>query len=78
MREKKMTITPYFTWKTSKNIFKKKNTSLQLIENIYYEEQKLNTMFYLTQSYLSSFDHLTSTFPLSVSRLLLKHTWSPH
>ena len=25
MREKKMTITPYFTWKTSKNILKKKH-----------------------------------------------------
>ena len=39
-----------------------KNHDLQLIENIHYEEQKLNTRFYLAQTYQSFLNHLTSTF----------------
>ena len=37
--------TPKFTWKTSEEI---KTMGLQSIENLHYEEQKLNTRFYLS------------------------------
>ena len=52
---------------------------LQPIENIHYEEQKLNTRFYLSQVYQFFLYHLTSTFSLSTSHLFLsEHTWNHH
>ena len=51
--------TPKFTWKTFEEI---KTMGLQSIENVHYEEQKLNTRFYLDQAYQSFLDYLTSTF----------------
>ena len=46
---------------------------LQPIENVHYEEEKLNTRFYLVQVYQSFLDHLTSTFHF---QLLTFFFWS--
>lgn len=52
---------------------------LQPIENVYYEEQKLNiTRFYLTQTYQSFLDHLTSTFHIYLFTFLFQSTLGIH
>lgn len=57
---------------------REKTTSLQSIENVNYEKQKLNTRFYLAQVYQSFQGHLTNTFPFLTSHFLLfEYTWSP-
>ena len=51
---------------------------LQLIENVYYEEQKLNPRFCLIQTYQSFLDHLTSTFHFQLFTFLFRSTLGIH
>ena len=55
-----------------------KNHDLQLIENIHYEEQKLNTRFYLAQAYQSFSSHLTNTFQFQLLTFFFWNTPGVH
>ena len=56
----------------------KKTMGLQPIKNVYYEEQKLNTRFYLAQVYQSFLSHLTDTFQFQLLTFIFRSTLVVH